>query len=186
MGKRLVVIVTLAVFGSLPTTAAGKDASIRTGVVCDSGQDAARTRTALLAAVAMLPGSPALIAVMDVTNARPGVREYLLTLDAFTLREPSSPVIYVVAQSELLKGARTGSPVYIAMLAAALWHEMAHLGGADERTARRVEEELWTGFVRDGVVDRLTGLRYLRALKDRPDDRRVSGLAVTSPRRVNP
>jgi hypothetical protein len=56
------------------------------------------------------------------------------------------------------------------MLATVLWHEMAHLHGADERGARRAEEDLWTRFVRDGATDEVTGLRYLQALKKRPDD----------------
>jgi hypothetical protein len=121
-----------------------------------------------------------------VTRARPGVREYLLTLDAFIVREPSSSAIYVVEQSELLRGARAGSKVHVAMLAAVLWHEMAHLAGADERGARQAEDELWTGFVRDGIVDHMTGLRYLGALKDRSDDQGVSGRALAGPRRVSP
>jgi hypothetical protein len=45
-----------------------------------------------------------------------------------------------------------------------------HLGGADEPGARRAEEDLWTRFVRDGVADQMTGLRYLLVLKKRPDD----------------
>jgi hypothetical protein len=109
-----------------------------------------------------------------------------LTLDAFVVRNASSPVIYVVEQSELLRGARTGSRVHIAMLAAVVWHEMAHLAGANEQGARQAEEDRWTRFVRDGVVDQMTGLRYLRALKDRSDDQRVSGLAFAAPRRVSP
>jgi hypothetical protein len=47
---------------------------------------------------------------------------------------------------------------------------MAHLDGADERGARQAEEQLWTRFVRDGVSDQVTALRYLRALTKRPDD----------------
>ena len=56
------------------------------------------------------------------------------------------------------------------MLATVIWHEMAHLDGADERGARKAEEDLWVRFVRDGVADKLTALRYLNALKRRPDD----------------
>jgi hypothetical protein len=56
------------------------------------------------------------------------------------------------------------------MLAAVLWHEMAHLAGADEREARGAEEKLWTRFVRDGLSDAITSLRYLRALTTRPND----------------
>lgn len=47
------------------------------------------------------------------------------------------------------------------MLASIIWHEMAHLDGADEREAQRREENLWTRFLLDGRVDRMTALRYL-------------------------
>ena len=111
---------------------------------------------------------------MDVTKARSGVREYLLTLDAFTVT--GNRVIYVVQQSELLRRAREGSAVARAMLAAVLWHEMAHLSGADERGARLAEEGLWTRLVRDGLTDQVTGLRYLQALKKRPDDQMLMAM----------
>jgi hypothetical protein len=139
-----------------------------TEIMLDGGVEAAETRRALLAAVAMLPKSPERIAVMDVTGASGQVRAHLLTLDAFIVR--GNAWIYVVQQSELLRRARSGSSVYVAMLATVLWHEMAHQGGADERGARKAEEELWARFLRDGVTDALTGLRYLQALRRRPDD----------------
>jgi hypothetical protein len=114
--------------------------------------------------------APVRIAVSDVTENRPAVRDYLLTLDAFTV--PGNDVIYVVQQSQLLKGAHSG-PLHRAILATVVWHEMAHLSGADERGARQAEEKPWMQFVRDGLVDRVTGLRYLQALKRRPDDDRL-------------
>jgi len=153
---------------------AADDKRPATDLVIEPRRESAEVRAALTAAIAQLPKAPVRIAVMDVTRARPGVREYLLTLDAFTLK--GNDVIYVVQQSELLKGARTGAPVYSAMLAAVLWHEMAHLSGADERGARQAEEEFWTRLVRDGAIDRLTGLRYLEALKKRPDDQLLAAV----------
>ncbi len=53
------------------------------------------------------------------------------------------------------------------MLASIVWHEMAHLRGADEADAQRAEEELWTRFVRDQAIERDCGLRYLNQLKKR-------------------
>ena len=47
------------------------------------------------------------------------------------------------------------------MLAAVIWHEMAHADGLDEAQARRREEELWRGFVSTRVVDSTFGLEYL-------------------------
>lgn len=139
-----------------------------TDIVTGPGPAGVADKAALAAAVALLPRTSIRIAVIDVTQNQPAVRDYLLTLDAFTVKD--NAVIYVVQQSELLKGARAGSALYCAMLATVLWHEMAHLDGADERGARRAEEELWTRFVRDGVADQVTGLRYLLVLKMRPDD----------------
>jgi hypothetical protein len=139
-----------------------------TDIVTGPSPTGAADKAALTAAVALLPKAPMRVAVIDVTQNRPPVRDYLLTLDAFTVRD--NAVIYVVQQSELLKGARAGSTLHRAMLATVLWHEMAHLEGADERGARRAEEDLWTRFVRDGVADQVTGLRYLQVLKKRPDD----------------
>ena len=77
----------------------------------------------------------------------------------------------LVDGSELLRGAQQGSAFHRAALAAVIWHEMAHLDGADERGARKAESTLWASFVRDGLIDQLTGLRYLSALEKRPDDR---------------
>ena len=56
------------------------------------------------------------------------------------------------------------------MVAIILWHEMAHLVGQDEHAARKADEDLWKRFVRDGVTDQVTSLRYLDGLRRRPDD----------------
>lgn len=127
-------------------------------------------------AIAQLPRRPIHVAVIDADEARPGVRETLLKLDAFTLRLDAvtmdrSKVVYLVKQSAVLHEAATGSQFYEHVLASIIWHEMAHLDGADERGARHAEEQLWTRFVRDGISDPVTSLRYLNALTKRPDDR---------------
>ena len=150
---------------------ASQTTGVPTDLVIEPMPESAEIRAALIAAVGMLPKAPMRIAVMDVAAARSGVREHLLTLDAFIVE--GNAVIYVVQQSELLRRARTGARVYCAMLASVLWHEMAHLAGSDERAARRAEEDLWTRMVRDGVVDTQIGLRYLKELKRRPDDYRL-------------
>ena len=63
-------------------------------------------RTALQAAVRLLPRQPSRIALMDVTRCRPGVREHMLTLDAFVV--PGNGVIYIVQQSDVLDVAGLG------------------------------------------------------------------------------
>jgi hypothetical protein len=130
---------------------------------------------AVARAVAQLPRRPVHVAVIDANDAKPEVRQVLLKLDAFTLRADAvattrSRVVYLVKQGNVLQEAARGAQFYECVLASIIWHEMAHLDGADERGARQAEEQLWTRFVRDGVSDQVTALRYLRALTKRPDD----------------
>lgn len=136
-------------------------------IVCE-GPDGDAERAALVRALRLLPRLPARVAVIDATEARPGVREQLLRLEAFVLK--GSAVVYVVKQGTLLRGAVAGSPLHTHALAAVLWHEVAHAEGAGEREARRREQALWTTFVRDQRLDPVAALRYLSALDSRPDD----------------
>ncbi len=89
-------------------------------------------------------------------------------------------MIFTLRNTASLKRALNGSDLDVQTLATIIWHEMAHLDGADERGARKAEQDLWTRFVRDGVCDEATGLRYLRALASRPEDQL---LALTITRR---
>jgi len=123
-------------------------------------------------AVERLPGRSPTVSITDADEARPEVREALLKLDAFITK--GGRVVYVVKQSAVLEAAARGSTFHECMLASIIWHEMAHIDGADERGARRAEEQLWTQFVRDGAVDAITGLRYLQALEKRPDDQLIA------------
>src|SRR5262245_42368363 len=81
---------------------------------------------AIRRAIALLPKVPSsvtvnvTVTVMDADDAKPDVRERLLTLDAFITR--GGHVIYVVKQSAVLKGAAKGSRVYDHVLAGILWH----------------------------------------------------------------
>ena len=141
-------------------------------LIVSSGPEAALERGALVKVLQLLPRLPARIAVLDAADARPQVQERLLRLDGFVLE--GSPVVYVVKQSALLRGAVAGSSFHTYALAAVVWHEMAHVDGADEREARAREEALWTRYVRDQRVDELTALRYMAALKRRPDDNKLA------------
>jgi hypothetical protein len=136
-------------------------------VVCD-GPDQEAERTAIVQALRLLPRLPVRVAVIDATRAKPDVQANLLRLDAFVIR--GSPVIYIVRQSALLRGAVAGSDIYVHALASVVWHEMAHVNGSDERDARKQEQALWTSFVRDQRVDEVAALRYLAALDRRPHD----------------
>jgi hypothetical protein len=153
----------------LRTTAGAGDHPPTTEIVTAASPGGAAARAAITAAVALLPKAPKVIAVIDITPAKPETRDRLRRLDAFTVE--GNGVIYLVDGSELLRSAERGSVFHRAALAAVIWHEMAHLDGADERLARKAESTLWASFLRDGLIDELTGLRYLSALERRPDDR---------------
>jgi hypothetical protein len=133
------------------------------------GKDQGRFDQIVARAIRLLPKSPLQVAVIDADEARPEVRDRLLRLDAFTV--PGSKIVYLVKQSAVLQGAAAGSKLYEHMLASIIWHEMAHGEGAGERAAQRAEEQLWTRFVRDGIFDQVTALRYLQALTNRPHDK---------------
>ena len=148
-------------FGSLVTMVA----LATTGLFAQSQKEDERT---VRRALALLPGRAPVVSIIDAEEAKPDVRETLMKLDAFITRGDS--VVYVVRQSEVLRAATKGARLCDYMLASIIWHEMAHIKGADEAAARRAEQEMWTGFVRDGAVDQLTGMRYLRALANRTDD----------------
>ena len=162
-----VVVAMLLVCGFTRPQDAWGEPDWRSLVVAD-GPTAEGERQALVAAIRVMPRLPARVAVIDANDAAPEVKSTLLQLDTFITR--GSPVVYVLRHSPLLQGARTGSAFHILALGAALWHEIAHIEGADERGAREREQSLWTTFVRDQRVDQLTALRYLSALSKRPDD----------------
>jgi hypothetical protein len=163
---RAVLVAVMVLVGQMAVIAADRP-DWRWLVVAD-GPDADVERGALVGALRLLPRLPARVAVIDATEARPDVRTTLLRLDAFVIK--GSPVVYVVRQSALLRGAIAGSALHTRALSAVLWHEMAHAEGADEREARKREQALWTSFIRDQQIDAVAALRYLEALSSRPED----------------
>jgi hypothetical protein len=66
-----------------------------------------------------------------------------------------------------LQAALKGPGIFDYALATIIWHEMAHIDGADEAAAQRAEEQLWTEFVLAQRVDRARGMQYLALLKRR-------------------
>ena len=122
-------------------------------------------RRALRAALEALPRRPARIDVVD-TEALPLRHEkQLRDLDAFV--PVGSRVIYLRRQSPTLLAAELSGGPYLLMLAAIIWHEMAHVDGLDERDAQEREENLWHQFVQRNLVDSGVGLTYLDELKRR-------------------
>jgi hypothetical protein len=120
---------------------------------------------AIRRALKLLPRQPLQVGVVGEENVGADSRERFRKAEAFF--SEGSAVVYLTRHSPVLRAANQGSSVHVHVLAAIIWHEMAHIEGADEPQAQKHEEALWTRFVRDDRVDRTTALRYLKALSER-------------------
>jgi Zn-dependent protease with chaperone function len=125
----------------------------------------AEANRALTRALALLPRRPRRVVVIDVSRLGPELQATTQPLDAFVTDR--SPHIYVTSHSAVLTRAIKGSRLHTYVLASIIWHEMAHLNGADEAGARLAEEQLWRRFIQDGLVDQVTALGYLKLLEQR-------------------
>ena len=126
---------------------------------------ASEDATAIRRALQLLSRRPERVVVIDPDDATPEGQKILAKSDAFITA--GGRIVYINRHSEVLNGARQGSSLYICMLASIIWHEMAHVDGADEHDAQRQEEGLWKRFLVEGRVDRVTALRYLKLMNDR-------------------
>ena len=126
---------------------------------------ASEDATAIRRALQLLSRRPERVVVIDPDHATPEGQKILAKSDAFITA--GGRIVYINRHSEVLNGARQGSSLYICMLASIIWHEMAHIDGADEHGAQRQEEGLWKRFLVEGRVDRVTALRYLKLMNDR-------------------
>lgn len=127
--------------------------------------DAPTDDQAVRAIARLLPRAPARIVLLDPERdvEAGAARAKVAGLDAFAANDGR---VFVNVRSALFQAAKT-SDFYRHAFAAVLWHEVAHLDGADEREAQRREADLWTAFIRDGKVDQANGLRYARELARR-------------------
>jgi hypothetical protein len=132
-----------------------------------AGEDSVVDRT-IERVLQLLPSRPVQVVVVDAHQAAGDARRALLQMDAFIIK--GGRAVYVTAHSEALRGAVQGSSLHEYVLAAIIWHEMAHLDGANEEEAQSREETLWSQFVLAQRVDPMDGLRYLNALKSRRRD----------------
>jgi hypothetical protein len=76
-------------------------------------------------------------------------------------------VIYLIKQGVTLQATLKGPGIFDYALATVIWHEMAHIDGADEAAAQEAEEQLWMEFIVTQRVDGARGMRYLALLKKR-------------------
>ena len=117
---------------------------------------------ALQSALEALPRRPKRIVMVDTDAV---LSKQMRDLDAFV--PVGSRVVYLRRQSPTLIAAEYSGGPYLLMLAAIIWHEMAHTEGLDERHAQEREEELWKQFVQRRLVDSGVGLTYLDELRRR-------------------
>jgi hypothetical protein len=116
-------------------------------------------------ALSVLPRRPHRVRIVDEAQVGLESRARFRRAEAFVSR--GEPVVYLTSHSPILRAAAQGSSAHVYALAAVIWHEMAHIDGADEAEAQRREQILWTRFLRDDRVSTVAGLRYLKALNDR-------------------
>jgi hypothetical protein len=116
-------------------------------------------------AVGLLPKLPAKVLVVDAAEAARATDAHGRRVEAFVRHGEN--VVYLISQGATLRGAQNAPGIFDYALAILIWHEMAHLAGADEREAQRQQEELWMAYVATGRVDTSRGLKYLTLLKKR-------------------
>jgi hypothetical protein len=119
-------------------------------------------REAIERALRLLPRRPTRVVVVDARDAAPALREMLTHTDAFVTT--GDPTVYLKLQGQSLRLALEARPFYDHVLAATIWHEMAHVAGGDERAARAAEAAIWKQFVAAGRVDERAGMRMLTLL----------------------
>jgi len=113
----------------------------------------------------LLPKRPIRVVVVDSNQASVDVRKALRRIDAFITK--GGRVVYLTSHSEILQGALKEWALHEHILATIIWHEMAHIDGADEEEAQRREEALLTGYIIAQQVDQVEGMRYLATLRSR-------------------
>jgi hypothetical protein len=127
--------------------------------------DAGAYREAITRAQRLLPRQPYGVVVVEADAAQRPAHGKREQVEAFVNR--GDPVVYLVRQGVTLQRASRGAGIFDYALASVLWHEMAHIDGANEAKAQVEEERLWMTFVVARRVDPARGLQYLALLKKR-------------------
>jgi hypothetical protein len=135
------------------------------GARADETGDGARYREAVGRALRLLPRQPLKVVIIEADAAPHLLQKNARHIQAFVI--PGNRAVYLLRQGVSLQQALKGPGVFDYVLATVIWHEMAHIDGADEVHAQMEEEKLWTQFVVARRVDADQGLRYLALLKNR-------------------
>ena len=115
--------------------------------------------------IRLLPRPPEKVVVIDADISGQSLHDKLQHVEGFVIR--GERVVHLVRQSDTLQRAVKGPGIFDYALAITIWHEMAHLDGADEPAAQLVEEELWEEFIVWRRVESGIGMRYLALLQKR-------------------
>jgi hypothetical protein len=112
----------------------------------------------------VLPARPERIEILDLASLSDTARRKLDGRDAFVLS--GQRAIVVIRQGATLRQAEFGDGLDRLVLASLVWHELAHVNGADERAALDQERALWRGFIRLGLVSSSDGMAYIQRLRE--------------------
>jgi hypothetical protein len=119
---------------------------------------------AIARALRLLPRQPDKIEVVE-RDERSRVRSGIPHVEAFVNR--GGRIVYLIRQGVTLQETLKGPGIFDYVLATVIWHEMAHIDGADEVAAQEAEEQLWREFIVSQRVDRTRGMKYLDLLQKR-------------------
>jgi hypothetical protein len=116
-------------------------------------------------AVKLLPQRPQRVVVVDADSVPPALRRRIQSAEGFVT--PGDDTVYLKKQGLTFHHALRGAGDWDYALATIIWHEMAHIDGADEVEAQHQEELLWRQFIVERRIDAGKGLRYLALLRKR-------------------
>ena len=128
------------------------------------GAHASPYKEAIARALRLLPRQPERVVLVDRAD---GSLEHMGKPKVEAFVKHGGRVVYLVRQGVTLQATLKGPGIFDYALATVIWHEMAHIDGADETAAQQAEEQLWMQFVLAQRVDRGRGMRYLALRKKR-------------------
>jgi hypothetical protein len=116
-------------------------------------------------ALKLLPRQPQRVVVVDAERVPPALQRSIERAEGFVTA--GDDTVYLKKQGLTFHQALRSAGNWDYALAAVIWHEMAHINGADEAEAQRQEELLWRQFIVERRIDAGAGLRYLALLRKR-------------------
>jgi hypothetical protein len=140
-------------------------ASALLGSACEASAEPAACGEAIARALKLLQRQPDKVVVVDAAAVPRRPNEKPRRVEAFV--KSGDRLVYLVRQGVTLQQALKRGGIWDYVLAIKIWHEMAHIDGADEVGAQLAEERLWIQFLLARRVDGARGLEYLVLLTDR-------------------